>query len=233
MTTLQELIYSVFNTVRPAYTGEKPLSLELIKYHIINTRALLIKNDLNKNYTVDSYIIQDLGCLTLEEADKGCCDVPVDCTILKTVQKIPSPIELHHKQMITRIGPVDTTAKPFQIIPYERVPYVGLNKFTKNLVKAFIKDGYVYIVVSKDNPIFWGLQTINVQGVFEDPTEVSDFNDCDGENCFNDNSDFPVKAWMIPAIIETVVKKFVMPQNLAPIDNSSDNKPNLENQINN
>lgn len=231
MTSLNELIYSIFNTVRPSYNGTTPLSLELIKYHIINIRASLIKNDLNKGHSVDSYIVQNLGCLELETADKGCCDVPVGCYVLKTIQKIPSTIEMHNRQMITRVGPVDITSKPFQLIEYERVPFTGKNRFTKNLVKYFIKDGYIYLVINNDNPLYWGLTTINVQGVFEDPTEISSFNNCDGNNCYDDTKSFPVKSWMIPAIQELVIKKFIAPQNIAPVDNSSDSKPNLESQI--
>lgn len=224
MNTLNEIKFQIFNRIEPNYVGTKPLSLELIEEYILQVRTNLIKNDLNKNYTVDSFIVQDLGCMLLEEADKGCCEYPTGCTILKTVQKIPSTIELHHKMLITRIGPVDITARSFQVIPIERVPFCGLNKFTKNLVKVFIKDGYPYLVINKDNPIFWGLNVINVQGVFENPTEISQFSTCDGTKCYNNDQEFPVKKWMIPAIIDMVVNKFLGPQATTPIDQTQNNK---------
>lgn len=232
MNTLNNIKFQIFNRVKPSYVGTQSLSLELIEEYILQVRANLIKNDLNKGYTVDSFIIQDLGCMELEEADKGCCEWPVGCTILKTKKKIPSTIELHHKQMITRVGPVDITTKPYQVIPIERVPFVGQNRFTKNLVKSFIKDGYVYLVINAANPLFWGLQVINVMGVFENPTEISQFTKCNGEQCYNNEKEFPVKKWMIPAIIEMVVAKFLGPQTQIPIDQSQDNKVDTKNPQN-
>lgn len=233
MRTLNEIKYAIFNRVRPSYSGEKPLSLELIEWHAVNVRAQLIREDLQKSKSIDPAIIQDLGCVTLEEVDKGCCDVPVDCFILRTNVDIPTTIELDNKTLLTRVGPVDFTKKPFQQVEFSRVPFVGTNKFTRNEVKWFIKGKRVYILVSKDNPIFWGLEKINLAGVFEDPTEVSTFSTCDGENCFNADSAFPIKARMIPILIQLVVERFIGPQSAAPIDNSSDKKPNVESQQNN
>ena len=233
MRTLNEIKFAIFNRVRPSYSGEKPLSLELIEWHIINVRAQLIREDLNKHKSVDPFIIQDLGCITLEEVDKGCCDVPVDCYILRTDIDIPSAIELDNKSLITRVGPVDFTKRPFQYVEFSRVPFAGTNRFTKNEVKWFIKNKRIYLLISNDNPIGWGLEKINVQAVLEDPTEASQFNTCTGTNCFNDDSAFPIKARMLPTLVQLVVERFIGPQSAAPIDNSSDNKPNLEQQLNN
>lgn len=233
MSTYNEIVYSIFNTVRPAYSGTQPLSLELIQYHVDNVRAQLIRQDLNKGRSVDPSLVQSLGCITLEEVDKGCCDVPVDCYILRTNQDIPSAIELYNTPLITRVGPVDFTKRPFQFVEFQRVPFTGSNKFTKNLVKWFIKDNRIYLLIHKDNPLQWGLESIHVAGVWENPKDVALFDNCNGENCFDLNSTYPIKSWMIPILQEMVIKKFIMPQNIAPIDNSSDGKPNLEQQINN
>lgn len=232
MNTLNNIVFQIFNRVKPAYVGTQPLSIELIEEYVIEVRANLIKNDLNKNYSVDAFIIQDLGCLELEEADKGCCEYPTGCTILRTKKEIPSTIELHHKMMITRVGPVDITAKPYQIIEFARVPFVGLNKFTKNLVKAFIKDRRIYLVISKDNLQFAGLGVINVQIVAEDPREAASFLTCTGSPCYTDDSFFPVKSWMIPTIIDLVVTKFLGPQTTVAIDTSQDNKVDTKNPQN-
>jgi hypothetical protein len=230
MRTLNEIRFAIFNRVRPSYTGEKPLSLELIEWHIINVRAQLIREDLNKHKSIDPFIIQDLGCVTLEQADKGCCDVPTNCYILRTSIDIPSTIELDNKTLITRVGPVDFTKKPFQQIEFSRVPFAGDNRFTKNEVKWFIKNKRVYLLINKSNPIGWGLETINLQAVLEDPTEARNFSTCNGDSCFTEESDFPIKARMLPTLIQLVVEKFIGPQAIAPIDNSSDKKPNLDQQ---
>lgn len=230
MRTLNEIKFAVFNRVRPSYSGEKPLSLELIEWHAINIRAQLIREDLNKHKSIDPFIVQDLGCIPLEQVDKGCCDVPVNCYILRTNIDIPATVELDSRTLLTRVGPVDFTRKPFQFVEFSRVPFTGSNRFTKNEVKWFIKNKRVYLLINNDNPMQWGIENINIQGIFEDPTEVSNFNTCEGELCYTDDSAFPIKARMIPVLIQLLVERFIGPQANAPIDNSSDGKPNLEQQ---
>ena len=38
-----------------------------------------------------------------------------------------------------------------------------------------------------------GLEAVNIRGVFEDPEDVAEFDDCDGLNCYDDSKhDFPI-----------------------------------------
>ena len=54
-----------------------------------------------------------------------------------------------------------------------------------------------------------GLELINVRGVFEDPEEVAKF-DCDGTDCYDDNSPFPMPADMIQAITTALLSGEMM-----------------------
>lgn len=231
--TLNELIFSCLNTVRSRTTITEPITEEIIAFHIKNIRAQLIKQDSNKGYTADSYIIQELPCVNIVQVDKGeCCEV-TGCTIYRTEQKIPSTIELHHKQLITRIGSIDKTQPAFDFIDYAMVPYIGASRFTKSRPKVFTmnNNGYYYFILDNN---YEGLEKVSIQGVFEDPTSLNSFNTCSGASCYNvDDQPYPIKSWMVPTLIEMVVKLFIKPQASALQDPSNNSKFDLENTVNN
>lgn len=235
MDTLNSIVFAILDTVRPDNMTSSDITEELIKFHIKNIRSQLIKQEANKGHSIDSYIIQSLGCIPLELADKSeCCDYPTGCKILRTAVEIPSPIEMYNRQLITRFGPVSGTDRPWQQIEYERVPFEGTNKYTRNLYKWFTKNTNrrLYLLVPEDDLLHNSIEVGEISGVWEDPEELYNFKNCStGEPCFSADSQFPVKSWMVPLIIELVIKKFVSIQAQAPIDSSNDNKTNPETTI--
>lgn len=230
--TLNKIAYDLLLIVRGgSFVSSEPISLNQIKYWISNTRARYIRNELNKSRTIDPFLIQDLGCIELEEVDRSeCCATEVGCKFLRTKVKIPSSIELHHKNLLTRVGPIDKIGKPFDVIPYERVPYEFLNKFTKNTIKAFVMNngGYVYIAVAEDNYKGKMLDVINIQGVFDDPTEMANFEACDSNKaCYTDDSAYPIKPWMISQMKTDILKNNLLIMTQSPTDQVSDGSHGL------
>lgn len=231
MSTLNEIIFSVLDTVKPLNQTGSDLTEELVKFHIKNVRAQLAEQTIGKYGTLSNHWFQSLGCIELIEADKSeCCAFPTGCIILKTNVAIPQTID----NLITRVGPVDITEKPFQFIEFERVPFEGLNKYTKHLIKWFIgsNENYIYLLINEQDYTTRGLEVVHLHGVFEDPEELVNFIQCStGESCFSDDSKYPIPDSLLPTLIEMVIKKFTLPQSQAPIDNSNDAKTNLETTI--
>lgn len=228
--SLNQLVYSILNTVRARTTSSEIITEEIVKFHIKNVRAQLIKQDINKGYTPDSYVIQDLGCVELELVDSGeCCDIIAGCKTLRTVLPIPSVVELHHNQLFSRIGPVNKLEIPFDIVSYERIPYL-VNKFTNKRIRAFNQNngGHIYLTIPESKVSL--MKRINIQGVFEDPEEVAKFYTCSEEACYSDDSPFPVKAWMIPTIVQMVIEVFVGKQAVALTDLTNNAKTDLNSQ---
>lgn len=235
MSTLNDIVFSILDVVKPRNLTSSVITEELIKQYIKVVRAKLLREDLNKGHTVDSYIIQSLGCIPLVEVDKSeCCLYATGCKILRTSVKIPSTIEMHSRQMFTRVGPVDRYDVSYQKIEAERVPFSGYNKYTKDLKKYFTlnNDGYLYLLVREGDLLDNSLEVISVQGIFEDPEELSKYTNCStGQVCFSADSQYPIKEHMLPVLIELVIKKFIGVQSQSPIDNSNDNKENSESQL--
>ena len=209
MATLNEIAYDLLSIVRPQLSDDNDIDLRQIKFWIRNQRALWIRNELNRKRTIDEDIIQTV-CADIEEVDASdCCDITIDCSILRTKKKLPKTIELHNKNGIVRVGPVNRKGKPFSYIDYSRVAWIGSGRFNQHLLYAFLYNEYLHVLTK--NPAYQDLKTIVVRGVFEDPSEVSGFKDCvTDQPCYSDDDPYPIKTWMIPALKEAILKSNLM-----------------------
>ena len=197
MITLDELVYDLLEIVRPNLSDDDNFDKRQIAFWIKNQRALWLRNELNKNRTVDDNIIQDLGCVELELADKAdCCNVSDGCKVLRTKLKIPNTIELHNSTGITRIGPNDKTTTPFSFVNYNRMHVSGNGRFNRKEIFVFLLNSRVYLTATDDSMLKY-IETINIRGVFEDPEEAALFNHCSGGACYTNKSPYPVNRWMV------------------------------------
>jgi hypothetical protein len=205
MATLKELVYDELSTIKGSsrYSDDSTITIEHLEFVNINIRAFLIRQDLNKGRSLSDNIVQVLPCVPVISIDVSeCpCTVPTDCTIMRTKDKIPKPIELHQRDLITRVSGVDLRGKGFSIISYARAASAGLNRSTSTSTKAFLHNQYIYLI----NPPA-GLSIISISLVAEDPREAGTFANCAGELCYTDDSTFPISVHMIPTLKELVFK---------------------------
>lgn len=231
MITLNQLAYNLLNKARGGViSDDDAINIRQVKFWIHNTRALLIRQDIQKGRSISSNILQPLACLDVEIVDASTCPCQVDvgCSILKTVRRIPKPIEVDQMDMITSVIPVKINAQPFTMINIYRSRWIGHNKYTKKNPKAFYFDGYIWILNS--NPI----EKVTIFGVFEDPTELASFSNCNGDVCYSDDDNYPISNWMIEMLDKIIVESdFKLILNM-PTDktNDADNNPQ-PNTVNN
>ena len=191
---------------------ESSYSYELYTDLINEQRALWIRNEYNKNRSIDPYIIQTLSCLELELVDpiQCCIAVPTNCKVLRTKKKIPNTIEFFFTKGITSVGPADILKPRFILIDYSRVPYAGNGRTTQKAIYSFFYDGYMY-VFSK-NSITNLLKYITIRGLFEDPTALGDYINCEtNQTCWKPSDMYPINQWMWaymkPYIIQQLTQK--------------------------
>lgn len=219
-TTFNQMVFSVLGKIRPKLKDDESISRRQIGFDIETLRALFLRNEFNKNRTIDQAFIQDLGCIPLEHVDRAeCCEVDAECQVLRTSLEIPGTIEQHNQTSITRIGPVDKTSIKYSLIPYERAPFIGTNKFMKNQIYAYLKNKRIYIVSPNRN--IKHLEHINIQGVFENPKEAINFVTCDNAPCYSDDGPYPINKWLIDSITRQLVQDYT-PVSLAPSDTAND-----------
>lgn len=195
---------------------------------IINEqRALYVRNEYNRTREIDPNIQQSY-CDDLELVDPHncpCSNIPVGCKILRTKRKVPNTIEFHHSKAITSVGPVIITAKRFNFINYDRVPYIGNGRTTQNTVYAFLYDNYIY-VISK-NPANLLLKKIAIRGIFEDPTAIAEFIACSENNiCWSTEDPYPLNQWMWAYVKQQVMQQLLQKRQL-PQDDSGNAQDDL------
>lgn len=208
MATLNQIANDILSAVRPQLSDDSELDIRQIKFWIKNQRAVLIRNEINRNRTVDADITQTL-CVELECVNASdCCDIVLSDKILRSTKPIPETLEMHNKKAITRIGPVNKKKEAFSLVEYERIPFVTEARFTGNMVFAFIHDKYLYI--HSKNPRYRDLAAASLRGVFEDPETARKFKDCENseEPCYTDDSEYPIKTWMIPSLKQVILQQF-------------------------
>lgn len=177
-------------------------------------------------------------CFGLEPAD----DISVGCNgqWLKSKVKVP---ELMPFDGVSSCTVNDVLQSMVTFIPKERMPYVGYNKWLRNIIYATRSvDGYIYM--SSSNPQFMFLEKAGITGVYADPEAAIRANMCNGDGSCADILDemFPLEASLIPSCVELVVQELsgskFMPQdtrNNAKDDfstgtrNNADSEPQRQN----
>ena len=192
--TLNEIAYNILNLVRGGRSSNNDhISLSQIKFNVKYYRAMLIRRDFTRNGIITRHLEQDLGCLELKKVDASkCCNLPVDCAVYRTKKKIPRTVRFSFKDAITHVGDV-TGLGTIPMVEPHMVEFLPYDKYTKSQKKAYMIEDYLYVYNAD------GLKFVNVRGVFEDPEEVALF-DCDGTNCYDDDSEFPIPMDMVQII---------------------------------
>jgi len=228
MATLNEITYSTLETVKGSgrYSDDSQITIPHIEFIAINNRAFLIRNDQSKGRSLSDNIIQTLSCVPVTQIDVSLCPcrVSTDCTIMRTTNKIPRPLELHQKDLITKVSGVDVTSKGWSIISFSRASVAGTNKMTKDNTKVFFHNGYIYLL----NPPA-GLKYISIDMVAEDPREAAMVSNCAGEPCYTSDSRFPISNYMIPLLKEMILKELQI-ETQSPVDYKGDEKNNSNSQ---
>jgi len=202
--TLNEIAYNILNLVRGGRSSNNDhISTSQIKFNVKYYRAMLIRRDFARNGIITRHLEQDLGCLELIKVDASkCCNLPTECAVYRTVKKVPRTVRFNFSDAITHVGDVSGTGT-IPIVDSNAVQWLPYDKYTKNKMKAYMIEDYIYIYNAD------GLKFINIRGIFEDPEDVALF-DCDGSDCYNDDMDFPIPMDMLQTITQGIMSGELM-----------------------
>lgn len=232
MATLNKYVYEVRLRIRQLnlYDDDK-LDERLIKDWIKNQRSLSLRNEMNKPRSVDEQIIQTLGCVAVEHADRSSCPTGLTgYSVLQTTEDIPKTIELNNGDGIIEVGPIDRIAKPFSYVNLSRARFGGNGRFNANIIFAF-RYGLKILLASKNmdnNSFLKYMRFIRVRGVFVDPEEVANFTHVDGTACYSDTDDYPLNEWMWNYIRNQITADNFELLTNAPTDKVNDSNETLK-----
>tara|TARA_R100000908_G_C3752176_1_gene146686 strand:- start:629 stop:1342 length:714 start_codon:yes stop_codon:yes gene_type:complete len=201
--TLDELAYNLLNLIRGGrQSQDEHISLDQLKFNIKHYRAMFIRRDYAKHGFNSRHIEQDLGCLELIKVDATkCCNLPeTGCDVYRTVKKIPKTVRYNFTEALSHIGDI-TGVGTIPFVPSNTVQWLPYDKYTKGKYKAYMIKDYLYIYNAD------GLKYINVRGVFEDPSDLAEF-DCGPSSCYDDSAtDFPMPMDMIERVNSGLLSK--------------------------
>ena len=197
--TLNEIAYNVLNLVRGGRSSNNDyISLDQIKFNIRYYRAMLIRRDFARNGMITRHLEQDLGCLNLIKVDASkCCNLPIECAVYRTERALPRTVRFNFRDAITHVSDVTGTGT-IPLVESHTVQWLPYDKYTKDKYKAYMIEDFMYIYNAE------GLGFVNVRGVFENPEDISTF-DCDGSDCYDSNSDYPIPLDMIETITKGIM----------------------------
>ena len=218
--TLNEIAYNLLNLIRGGKSNhDENISLEQLKFNIQHYRAILVRRDFARNGTITRHLEQSLGCLELERVDgSACCGLDVGCYVYKTKLAIPRTLRFNFEDAITFVGAADGLTR-IPLISSSIIKYIGYSKYTADSKKAYMIGDYLYIFNAE------GMGFVNVRGVFEDPTDVARF-DCDGSDCYDDNSEYPLPADMLQALNSGLIQGELRLLGISMSDTTNDRSTN-------
>lgn len=201
--TINELVFNVRNQIKQAKSDDLAISDRHIEFMINYLREKLITQQIQKGRSISSNITQDLGQVELQQVDQADGTIVIDKPILRTVRKVPQPVEVNQKDLFTYVGGLDKHSP----ISYKTKANVKWNKYNKYASKeklAYYKNGYIYLTNCPNPNLKW----INIEGVFSNPREVHSFQFPNGTPCYNPDVDrYPISGSMVDTINDLLKNK--------------------------
>lgn len=205
---VSEICYMVLDLLKAtsddAFYVEEHVIFLLKKY-----RAFLIKKEQEKEKSssdIASEFEYQQVCLDLEKTPAIDGEPCTGGYYLRTVQKIPKILEGTQP----RIYPLDFyQGINISYIPRDRMRYVGTNPYLRNIIYISLGPD-LHLYLNSPNPQFLYLQKLRMSAIFEDIDEASGLL-CDesgsSQACDVLDMEFPIREYLVPTLLELVVKE--------------------------
>ena len=203
---VKEIVYMILDELKMA-SDDSFFNEDHIIFLCKKYRSLLIKKEQDKNKIIgdisSDFEIQEI-CLDLEEIDAFggvCWDAPK----LRTTKPIPKILDGYKP----RVHLEDYYYKDaLTFVSRDKMKSVGNNPYLKNLIYASIgPDLHLYLTSS--NLQFIHLKKLRISAIFEDFDLAAEYL-CDrteGESCDILEADFPLRDYLVPPLVELVVRE--------------------------
>ena len=229
---LDKLVYDVREQLR-LYSDDSDVDDRYI-VHLFNLkRAKYLRQDLNNmNHTTDISVTQTL-CMETEVVSANECGIQYDCeTILRTVKKVPIPLDLHLKSAITTVKPTTRLSVPFNFTTKQKAVYSKYAPYNHGIYAFLDNDMHIYMVsMSAEINL---IDCISVTGIFEDPLDLLNYSTCCGCNdakpCYDIyTTNYPLQPHYVDLIKAEIIRELAI-RMTAPNDNENDAEDEKESQ---
>lgn len=225
--TINTITTDLLEIIRQAkISRSEPISKRQLEAWVHQYRALLLKRDLDKGKQPNPDYIQEIPALELEVVDLADgSNFDTYKYKLKTILPLPKTIDLNYKSGFMYIGTID--GKELQFIPEGRSKWQQYKRYTAKDTLVFLRNEYLHVL--SVTPIKY----LTIRGVFEVPTEVSNFvNPNMPARDAGIDDPYPIPINMLPTLKELILKTELNIEMQAPSDKTNDSEhavlPNVE-----
>lgn len=207
---VKEIVYMILDLAKAATSDDSFFTEDHVIFLIKKYRSFLIKKeqDKEKNTTdIASEFEYQQICIDLEKVAAIDGEPCTGGYYLRSTKPIPKILE----GVQPRVYPIDFyQGINIAYIPRDRMRYVGTNKFLQNIIYVSVAPN-LHLYLNSSNPQFFYLKELRMSAIFEDFDEAVDLlcDDGDGstEGCDVLDSEFPIREYLVPPLIELVVKE--------------------------
>lgn len=208
---VKELIYSCLDLAKAATSDDGFWTEDHVLFLCKKYRAFLIKKEQDKEKSstdmASEFEYQQI-CLDLEKVPAIDGEPCTGGYYLRTTKPIPKILE----GTMPRVYPIDFyQGINITYVTRDRMRYVGTNPYLQNIIYVSLGPD-LHLYLNSNNPQFLYLKQLRMNAIFEDFDEASDLLcDSDGnlESCDPLEAPFPIREYLVPALIELVVKQLV------------------------
>lgn len=224
--TFGEMTYAVLDLLKET-SDDAYYTEEHVKTLLVHVRSALLEKKYrasrNASFQAVSEDNKQQVCLRLEPASQ----LPAGCggVWLRSTAEIPALLDIGSAATCTGHDLLETNAT---FVSKERMPYVGYNKWLRNIIyAAHSADGHLYL--TSGNPQFRYLAQAGLTGVFSDPEAAAKLSHeacANGGICDIMEQKFPLESALIAPCIELVVQE-LSGARFAPQDKQNNAKDDL------
>lgn len=208
--TLNQLIDNILLIARNSNIAESEhLSRIQIEKWIIAYRAMLLKQDIDKGYDIDSMYTTTIGPIHLNRIES----IPGRFTYVSDTE-LPKLVSSHNNNGLCNVK--DLFGNLIQVGDQTKAKYQKYRKATCNDYIAWLSNNRIYIQGDSNK-----LEYIQVEVVLEDPTEE--------QECFDPDSEFPIPNAKIPTITQLIMDNELKVLTAMPSDTTNDSRDDLQN----
>jgi len=225
MASTLQVIYDVKETLKK-YSDDSDYDNRHILYLCNLKRAKFLRQLLDdKTRNFDPILMQSF-CLGFEEVSKDLCGITTSCTVMRSIKPLPRLLQVRNRNTLVSVKFAEVFAKTLKIIDFSQAPYVLDKPYNNSIYLTIDSNNYVYMISKL--PEHKMIECLYFTGVFENPSELEDFNSCCNCNivksCFDEDTEYPAPSFIIDLIRDEVVKLYITTKEkmIEDKDNNSD-----------
>lgn len=152
--------------------------MKMIESLAVGYRATLLKQEFDKNGKFPSGDQFTVTLPVISVPSVECLSEEVHCEVMRTVNKVPSPIRTNISSIPFRfVGTSNQSISYSFIWPEDYDLIVGGTRFVNRDSYYTYIDGYVYLFGFDEG-------RITIRDPFDDPRKLKELKDCDGNSCY-------------------------------------------------